>query len=106
MASFTDREKIKEIAIRYAELLKDELDIKRVYLAGSYAKGTNTKDSDIDIIIVSDSFTGDLIEDTLKLMKIRRGLDNRIEPHPFTSFEFNPSNPFIEEILNTSIRIM
>ena len=106
MSSVTDREKIKEIAMKYAELLKKQLDIKSVYLAGSYAKGTNTEDSYIDIIIVSDSFSGDLIEDTLKLMKIRRGLDNRIEPHPFTSSEFNSLNPFIQEILDTSIRIM
>ncbi|NLJ40052.1 MAG: nucleotidyltransferase domain-containing protein [Clostridiales bacterium] len=106
MVAFTNRERIKEIAAKYAELLKRELDIESVYLAGSYAKGTNTEDSDIDIIVVSDSFSGDLIKDMLKLMKIRRELDYRIEPHPFTKSEFNPSNPFVEEILNTSIRIM
>ncbi|MFA5522841.1 MAG: nucleotidyltransferase domain-containing protein [Tissierellales bacterium] len=106
MASFTDREKIKEIAFKYAELLKKEMYIKRVYLFGSYAKGTDTEDSDIDIIVVGDNFSDDLIEDTFKLMKIRRRVDNRIEPHPFKSSDFNLSNPFVREILNTSIRII
>ena len=61
---------------------------------GSYVKGTYTSDSDIDIAVVGDDFTGDLIEDTLMLMRIRRKIDNRIEPRPFKTCDFNLSNPF------------
>jgi hypothetical protein len=51
---------------------------------GSYVRGPFTDDSDIDIAVVVDGFSGDLVEDTIKLMKIRRNVDNRIEPHPFS----------------------
>jgi predicted nucleotidyltransferase len=106
MASFNDKSTVKKIAERYAELLKEEIDVQCVYLFGSYVKGTNTKDSDIDILVVSDSFGDDVIEDRVKLMKIRRKVDYRIEPHPLRSSEFDLSNPFVREVLNTSIRIM
>ncbi|HHU50194.1 MAG: nucleotidyltransferase domain-containing protein [Caldicoprobacterales bacterium] len=106
MASFNDKSTVKKIAERYAELLKEEIDVQSVYLFGSYVKGTNTKDSDIDILVVSDSFGDDVIEDRVKLMKIRRKVDYRIEPHPLRSSEFDLSNPFVREVLNTSIRIM
>lgn len=106
MASFDDRKRIEEIAKRYAELLRKEININSIFLYGSYAKGTDRVDSDIDIAVVGNDFTGDIIEDTLKLMKIRRKVDLRIEPHPFKSSEFNASNPFVREILSTGIRIM
>ena len=94
MDSFIDKEIIEKIARRYAEMVNKEITISQAYLYGSFAKGTNNEDSDIDIAIVAEGFTGDNIEDTFKLMKIRRKIDNRIEPHPFNNSEFNMSNPF------------
>ncbi len=38
--------------------LKEKIDIKKIILFGSYAKGKAKKDSDIDIIIVSREFQG------------------------------------------------
>ena len=38
---------------------------------------------------MADGFSGDLVEDTFKLMKIRRNVDKRIEPHPFCVEDFN-----------------
>ncbi|HHY22629.1 MAG TPA: nucleotidyltransferase domain-containing protein [Clostridiaceae bacterium] len=106
MASFDTRERVKEIAREYGKLVKEELDVKNIYLYGSYAKGTYTSDSDIDIAVVGDDFTGDPIEDTLMLMKIRRKIDNRIEPRPFKTCYFNSSNPFAKEIIETGIMII
>ncbi|KJS23385.1 MAG: nucleotidyltransferase [Clostridiaceae bacterium BRH_c20a] len=106
MASFYDTETIKLIASQFAELVRSEMNIKSVYLYGSVVKGTNTEDSDIDIAVIGDDFSGDPVEDTLKLMKIRRKVDNRIEPHPFKSSEFNKTNPFVAEIITTGIKIM
>ena len=106
MASFNTRERIEEIAREYGALVKEELDVKGIYLYGSYARGTYTSDSDIDIAVVGDDFTGDPIEDTLLLMKIRRKIDNRIEPRPFKTCDFNSSNPFVKEIIETGIMII
>lgn len=106
MASFYDRETIELIAKKFAELVKSEMNIKNVYLYGSVVKGSNTEDSDIDIAVIGDDFIGDPVEDTFKLMKIRRKVDNRIEPHPFKSSEFDKSNPLVKEILSTGIKVL
>lgn len=106
MASFDTREQIEEIARGYGELVKEKLDVKSIYLYGSYTKGTYTSDSDIDIAVVGDDFTGDPIEDTLMLMRIRRKVDNRIEPRPFKTCDFNSSNPFAKEIIETGILLI
>ena len=44
---------------QYRFLLKEYLDVDKVYLFGSYAKETNIKDSDIDVAIVVNSIKGD-----------------------------------------------
>ena len=106
MASFSDRKAVEDIVIRYVELVKKKLNVHSAYLYGSYAKGTYTEDSDIDIAIVADEFSGDKVKDILTLMKIRREIDNRIEPHPFRSDDFDVSNPFVKDIMSNGIRIM
>ena len=58
MASFDTRERVKEIAREYGKLVKEELDVKNIYLYGSYAKGTYTSDSDIDIAVVGTILLG------------------------------------------------
>ena len=83
MASFETRERIEKIAKDFGRLVQEELDVKYIYLYGSYVKGTQTEDSDIDIAVVGDDFSGDPIADTLILMRIRRKIDKRIEPRPF-----------------------
>ena len=105
MASFINSS-IENIVKKYAELVKQELNVSSIYLYGSYAKGTYSEDSDIDIAVIGENFIGDPIEDTLKLMRIRRKVDNRIEPHPFKSSDFDISNPYVQEILRTGIKIM
>jgi predicted nucleotidyltransferase len=106
MASFKNKEKIDEIVIKYSRLVQKEIDVKHVYLYGSYARGNYSSDSDIDIAIIGDDFSGDPIEDTLRLMRIRRKIDNRIEPRPFKTSDFNRSNPLAREIMNTGIKVM
>ncbi len=101
MAFRNNRIEIEQIAKSYAELLKKEMNVDSVYLFGSYVKGNYTEDSDIDIAVITKDFTTDLVDETLKMMKIRRKIDNRIEPHPF-----RVNDPFINELLNTGVKIM
>ncbi len=35
----------------------------------------------------------------LQLMRLRRKIDSRIEPHPFRESDFNISNPVVNEII-------
>ena len=106
MAAFNDREVIEKIVLEYGKLVKNHMDIKNIYLYGSYAKGDYTLDSDIDVAVVSNEFTGDILEDTLMLMKLRREIDYRIEPRPFHANNFNLTNPFAKEIINNGILLI
>ncbi len=106
MADDRVRKQINKTILKYAEYLKKEYSITGIYLYGSYAKGSNTDDSDIDIAVVSDDFTGDIIEDTFRLMKLRRKVDYRIEPRPFAVADFNEGNPNAREVIQTGIKIM
>ncbi len=56
------------------------------------------EDSDIDIAVVLKDYNN-LIEIQVDLMRLRRKIDSRIEPHPFRERDFNMSNPLVHEIL-------
>jgi len=92
------------IATKYIDSLKDKYDIRRVILFGSYAKGTYTNDSDIDLAIIMNNVT-DRIDIQAELMKLRRKVDLRIEPHPFDYSDFNHNDPMVDEILKYGINL-
>jgi len=94
-----------DIARRYADYLQRKIHVVGIYLFGSYTKGTAHADSDIDIAVVSDSFTGDPVDDLTILLILKSEVDNRIEPHPFLPGDFSSENPFVREIVETGIRI-
>ena len=68
--------KVKE----YSALLKRYIPIEKVYLFGSYAKNTNRSDSDIDVAVVVKQIEGDFFAIQPMLWKLRRQIDDRIEP--------------------------
>ena len=86
------------IAQKYADAIKANHNYIKVILFGSYAKGNYTEDSDIDIAIIFNDFNN-LIDMQLELMRLRRKIDSRIEPHPFREKDFNLSNPIVDEII-------
>ena len=92
------------IAGAYIDSISSKYSIRQAILFGSYAKGTNHDDSDIDIAIVVNN-VADIIDAQIDLMKLRRKIDLRIEPHPFMIGDFNKSNPVVNEILKYGILI-
>jgi predicted nucleotidyltransferase len=86
------------IAQKYAGALKDNFDLVKVILFGSYARGNYTDDSDIDIAVVLNDYPN-LLDIQLELMRVRRNIDSRIEPHPFREKDFDMSNPLVNEIV-------
>lgn len=107
MAKKADKKVIYDIVKKYITVLKEnKVNSKKVYLYGSYVNGKFNNDSDIDIAIISDDFSGKIINDQWLLMKLRRKVDLRIEPHPFLSDEWNKKNPFAKEIIETGIRVV
>ena len=75
-----------EVIKRYIEELeKNQIHISEAIIFGSYAKGIAKPESDIDVALISDAFTGDRLEDRRKIVPFRRKIDSRIEPIPFKS---------------------
>ncbi len=100
-----DQKRAIEIANSYIDYLKkNEYKVRRAYLFGSYASGHFNEYSDIDLAIVMDKLANSFIM-RVELMKIGSQFDVRIEPHPFEESEFNPSNPFANEILRKGIQV-
>ena len=86
------------IAQRYAHVVKANYNYIKIILFGSYAKGNYNDDSDIDIAIIFKDYNN-LMDMQLELMRLRRKIDSRIEPHPFRESDFEQSNPIVNEIL-------
>ena len=64
----------------YSLLLKKYFPLEKVYLFGSYAKDSYRIDSDIDVAIVVNHLEGDYFSIQPLLWKLRRQIDDRIEP--------------------------
>lgn len=87
------------------ELQKHDICIKEAILFGSYAKGNPKEESDIDVALISDSFTGDRFDDRRKIVPLRRNIDVRIEPMPFNPADFYNGDILAEEIRRTGKKL-
>lgn len=90
-------------AKEYRLLLKNYFPLEKVYLFGSYPKDTYRTDSDIDVAIVVSHIDGDYFSIHPLLWKLRRQIDNRIEPI-FIETD-NDSSGFLLEIQKHGIEI-
>jgi len=100
-----DKGEALKIANLYLNTISNKYTISRAFMFGSFAKGTFHEDSDIDIAIVVQNVS-DIIDTQIDMMKLRRKVDLRIEPHPFLFNDFNKDNPVVNEILKHGIQII
>ena len=105
MAIRTTEEVKKIVREYYTLLMKAGLPLEKVILFGSFSRGEQTEYSDIDIAVVLREYAIDKFNTRLELMKYSRGFDEVIEPHPFLSTDFDDSNPFAAEILESDVKI-
>ena len=98
-----DRIEAIEKVRKYKLLLKDHFQVDNVYLFGSYAKNTNKEDSDIDVAIVMSNIPEDFFSINPFLWKIRRQVDDRIEPVLID--KNNDQSGFLEEIKRSGIEV-
>jgi predicted nucleotidyltransferase len=95
MAFGPDRELIAT-AEKYIELLRArQISFQAAWLFGSAVTGGFNEDSDIDIGLVMQD-VNDRFHLELDLMRYRRQIDLRIEPHVFSAEEVN--SPLYSEI--------
>ena len=100
------KESALDIAYKFVdELKKNGFNLQSAYIFGSFVNGNFDQYSDIDIAIISDDFTGFGFEDRKRINPVILKLSSSIEVHPFNTEDFNLDNPFVREILKTSIKI-
>ncbi|MBN1840968.1 MAG: nucleotidyltransferase domain-containing protein [Deltaproteobacteria bacterium] len=91
----------KATAIRrvkqYADLVRQNFNVRKIILYGSYSRDAARKDSDIDVAVVLDRVDDDFLVSEAKLFRLRREIDARIEPVLLE--ESNDKSGFLEEIL-------
>jgi len=97
-----DKEQVISKLIAYRALLTQYFEIDKMVLFGSYAKGIQRDDSDIDVAIFVNSFNSNKIEPSF-LWSLRRKIDSRIEPILIEN-NHDPSG-FGEEILKYGLTI-
>jgi predicted nucleotidyltransferase len=98
-----DQEQALKIARAFLEAARAAgYRVRKAFLFGSTVRGTAGPDSDIDIALLLDGMANGF-DAHVDLMKLRRSVDLRIEPHPFGSMDDDPSG-FIAEIKGSRIR--
>lgn len=90
------------MAQRYKAIVAERLPLKALYLYGSYSKGNQTEDSDIDIAVVVERMSDNYFDDTPLLWKLKRKVSNLIEPVLLTE-DFD--NPLYIDVLKSGILI-
>lgn len=98
------KNEILNIADKYATAVSRKYNPLKVFLFGSCAKGNNDDSSDIDIAVVFQDYS-DYFGMQMNLMRERRDIDVRIEPHPFKLEDFNHNDPLAYEVIKHGIEI-
>ena len=80
-------------------LRENDLKFSEAWLFGSYARGNQHENSDIDIAIIMDDDSAIPFETEVKLMTFRKGEETMIEPHVFPKSDFIRSMPLAEQII-------
>jgi uncharacterized protein len=97
---------IDQSIIRYLKAVNEKFALEKAYLFGSYARGTANEDSDIDIALVSPSFSGDSFADNVEVRVLTWGINTKIEAVAFRPEEFNEDNLLVSEILTNGKQLM
>ena len=95
-------EAVKAEARRYADEARRQLPVDKVYLFGSYAKGTADELSDVDICFFLRDYGGKKRVDMgVRLLNIACEYKSYFEPLVFETADLSRGNPFVNEILST-----
>lgn len=98
-----DQEKVLNVAKEYAAAVRKVVNATAVFLYGSYAKGTASKDSDIDIAVVVDEIPGDYLDTMTTLWRLTRSIGQEIEPVLLTAED--DQSGFLSAIRKTEIAV-
>ncbi|MBI2418820.1 MAG: nucleotidyltransferase domain-containing protein [Ignavibacteriales bacterium] len=90
---------IEQSIAKYLKAVDAKFSLAKAYLFGSYANGTANEDSDIDIALVSNAFSGNSFTDNVNVGVLTWGINTKIEAVAFRPEDFNENNILAAEIL-------
>ena len=97
-----DRAEVIGLVREYKRVITPDFEGAKVYLYGSYSKGTDHKDSDIDVAVVVPTLNGDWLERSAYLWKKVDQVSLYIEPVLIA--EDHPS-PLYYDVLKTGVAV-
>ena len=100
------KREVVDILREYIYVLRSEgIIVYKAYLYGSYLSNTATDDSDIDVMIVTETENDQL---TGKIWSLTRKVNSRIEPYPVGKKRFhrNEDSPLIDLVKRTGLEIV
>lgn len=98
-----DRRKALIDSRKYAEKVKKRFPDCKIVMYGSYAYGNPTQDSDIDIAVIFNGFTGDWLKASSQLWEDTEEINTKIEPVLLDREE--DESGFCEHVLNIGIEV-
>ena len=84
------------------EIRQLNVPLRQAILFGSHARNEQREESDIDVALVADTFTGASFVDIAQFALLF-GRYTRLEVHTFPTSKFDEGGPLIEEIKRTGI---
>ena len=101
---YVDKSIVKIVETFVAEIRK-YYRVDYVIIFGSFAKGSEHENSDIDVAVVSSEVQSSF-DDSIKMMEICESIDLRIEPHAIKTEDYqNNATSKINEIIRTGIQV-
>lgn len=94
-----DKGAVVNVVERYADAVKSEFAPAAIVLFGSYANGTPNDDSDIDVGVVFNGFTGEWLKTSSRLWGLREDISLYIEPHLLDSSD--DKSGFVNHVYKT-----
>lgn len=97
-----DKEQVIEIVKEYKEAVLKQISDAKVYLYGSYSKGTARPESDIDVAVVVPAIQDDWLDVSTALWLLAPKVNYLIEP---VLIDQRFPSPLYDDVLRTGIAI-
>ena len=94
-----DKEAVINTVEKYAGIVAKELSPFAIVLYGSYAKGNPHEDSDIDVAVIFNGFSGDWLKTSTRLWRLTEDISFDIEPILLDSTE--DKSGFVRNVYKT-----
>ncbi len=100
-----NRETALKMARDYVQMCKAQnINFNHVFVFGSAIRNMASENSDVDVLLVSDQFSENTLNNWKMLAPISAKLFD-IDPHPYPTSSFIKGDPFVTEVLRTGVEI-